>query len=415
MARKGRRDRRRFKGPWITDELGIDRGDRITVELGPHSEIGETTAALQDIPISVAGGVPGETVEVEVVRRYPESLATRVLSVENPSSSRVDPPCPHYLECSGCQFQHVNYETQLEFKRKRIEEALAEYLEISGVTVREPLPSPQEYNYRNHARFTVRQSGEIGFVNRHTRQWLRVDQCMLMTESINDAVATMQDHIRGITQMSIRAGVNTDDLLIQPKLPNPAIPLESGGQHYTEKLMGHTFKVAGSSFFQVNSPQAEALASLIAERLALSGKETVIDAYAGVGTFAVLLSPNSGRVIAIEDSNSAVADARFNARGLSNVEFIESRTEDAMAEMDFPVDAVILDPPRTGCHPGTIDAVRRLAPARLAMVSCDPPSLARDLALVCEGNAFAIDEVQPVDMFPQTYHVECVAFLSRSG
>jgi 23S rRNA (uracil1939-C5)-methyltransferase len=236
-----------------------------------------------------------------------------------------------------------------------------------------------------------------------------------MTESINDAVATMQDHIRGITQMSIRAGVNTDDLLIQPKLPNPAIPLESGGQHYTEKLMGHTFKVAGSSFFQVNSPQAEALASLIAERLALSGKETVIDAYAGVGTFAVLLSPNSGRVIAIEDSNSAVADARFNARGLSNVEFIESRTEDAMAEMDFPVDAVILDPPRTGCHPGTIDAVRRLAPARLAMVSCDPPSLARDLALVCEGNAFAIDEVQPVDMFPQTYHVECVAFLSRSG
>lgn len=411
MSRKNRR--RNFKGPWITDALGIDRGDRLTLQLGPPGDTGETTAVFEDIPVAVAGGIPGEQVEVEITRRYPDSLAATVISVSNPDAARIEAECPYYLTCSGCQWQHVAYEKQLEFKEDRVRDAIQEYPEIADATVLPTIPSPETVGYRNHARFTVRKDGEIGFVNRHTRQWLRVDRCMLMAEPINQALDTMQAHIRGMTQISVRAGINTGDLLIQPKLPNPALPLESGGKHYTEKLLGRTFRIAGSSFFQVNSPQAEALATLLIKRLGLTGSETIVDAYAGVGTFAALLAPSAGRVIAIEESASAVVDAALNTEGLDNVEFIEAKTEDALHEISENVDVLILDPPRRGCHPDAIAGAISLSPQTIVMVSCDPHTMARDLASLCRNGSFILEEVQPVDMFPQTHHVECVSLLTR--
>ncbi|MCH8224141.1 MAG: class I SAM-dependent RNA methyltransferase [Chloroflexi bacterium] len=413
MSRKKRRHN--FKGPWITDSLGVDRGDHLTLQLGPPGETGETTAEFENIPVAVAGGIPGEEVEVEITRRYPDSLAATVVSVSNPDSARIEPECPYYLECSGCQWQHLRYESQLKLKEDRIRDAMTQYPETADATVLPAIASPQAFGYRNHARFTVRKDGEIGFVNRHTRQWLRIDRCILMAEPINEALEVMQGHIRGVSQMSVRAGVNTGDLLIQPKLPNPALPLESGGKYYTERLLDRTFRVAGSSFFQVNSPQAEALATLLIERLGLSGTETIVDAYAGVGTFAALLAPSAGRVIAIEESASAVSDAAMNTVGLDNVEFIEAKTEEALPEIGDDVDILILDPPRRGCHPDAIAAAIKLAPQKIVMVSCDPHTMARDLASLCSNSSFILEELQPVDMFPQTHHVECIALLTRSG
>ena len=411
LSRKNRR--RNFKGPWITDSLGVDRGDHLTLKLGPPGDTGETTAEFENIPVAVAGGIPGEEVEVAITRRYPDSLAATVVNVINPDTARIEPECPYYLACSGCQWQHLRYENQLKLKEDRVRDAMQEYPETASATVLPTIPSPETFGYRNHARFTVRKDGEIGFVNRHTRHWLRIDRCILMAEPINEAIEVMQGHIRGITQMSVRAGVNTGDLLIQPKLPNPALPLESGGKYYTERLLDRTFRVAGSSFFQVNSPQAEALATLLIERLDLTGSETVVDAYAGVGTFAALLAPSAGRVIAIEESSSAVVDAALNTEGLHNVEFIEAKTEDALPEISENVDVLILDPPRRGCHPDAIAGAIKLSPQKIVMVSCDPQTMARDLASLCCNGSFILEEVQPVDMFPQTHHVECVALMSR--
>jgi len=409
---KGRN--KKFKGPWITDELGIDRGDRIKLELGDPHETGETSATYEGIRVAVAGGVPGETVEVEITRRYPDSLAATVVEIDNPSSDRTDPQCPYYLACSGCQWQHVTYERQLDLKRERVERAIREHPDFADVNILPVLPSPDNFGYRNHARFTVRQSGEIGYVNRHTRQWLRVDECMLMTDQINGALGKMQDRVRGMTQMSVRVGVNTGDMLIQPKLPNPAIEMESGGRDYTETLNGRPYRVAGSSFFQVNTAQAENLAEILAERLQLQDHQTLIDAYAGVGTFAIMLAPYVKRVIVIEESNSAVEDAKHNAQDIPNIEFIEARTEEAMPELSGEVDVLILDPPRRGCHPEAIEATKQLQPGKIAMVSCDPQTMARDLASLCDGGSFILEEVQPVDLFPQTHHVECIAILKKA-
>ena len=406
--------RKRIRGPSLTDSLGIDRGDELELSLGPLDEQGETTAQHDGVLVHVAGGITGERVRVEITRLYREELAATVTEVLDASPDRVDAPCPYYMECSGCQWQHVAYETQLEYKRARVESALRAHTVLDAAEVLPTLPSPAAYGYRNHARFTIDRDGEVGFVNRHTRSFLKVDECLLMAPEINRPLAEMQGRLPNMTQMSVRVGVNTGDLLIQSKLSNPEVDLPSGGRHYFEELCGRRFKVDGSSFFQVNTRQTEALAGILLERLHLSGSETVVDAYAGVGTYAVLLARSARRVVAIEESKSAVADAQENAAGLENVEFIQARTEDALGEIGQPVDAVVLDPPRVGCHPAALDAVRSLAPGRVAMVSCDPGTMARDLGALCGDGSFILEPVQPIDMFPQTHHVECIVTLRKA-
>ncbi len=200
--------------------------------------------------------------------------------------------------------------------------------------------------------------------------------------------------------------------MIQPNLDRLAAPLPTGRTHLEESVLGRPFRVAASSFFQVNTPQTEAMIRLILDRLKPTGTETVIDAYAGVGTFAISVAPTVSRVIAIEESRSAVSDAKESARDLSNIEFHQARTEVALGEIDTPVDVIILDPPRSGCQPSALRAVAELRPKEVVMVSCDPPSLARDLARLTLAGTLAVDSVMPIDMFPQTRHVECVAFLT---
>lgn len=410
----GRRRRRKYREPWPTDGAGCEAGDRLAVTLGALDARGEIRGEYAGFPVLVEGGIPCELVEVEIIRRFPGHFAARVVSVRDASPDRVLPPCPYFGPCTGCQWQHVAYPRQLEFKRTMVIEALKPVPALAGIAVRDPLPGPETLGYRNHARFTVgRTYGEVGYVNAVTRRFFPVDRCLLMHESINEVLAATQRKAIGMTQFSVRVGVNTGDRLIQPGLPD-AVDLESGQTHLAERVLGRRFRIAGSSFFQVNTHQAERMAELVIERLELTGDEVLIDAYAGVGTFAALLAPSARRVIAIEDSPSAVEDARANAEGLGNVEFVRGRTEDVLAGIDEPVDAVILDPPRAGCHPGVLAAVARLAPARVALVSCDLDALARDLSGLLRG-PFAVDEIQPVDMFPQTRHVENVALLRRSA
>ena len=409
-----RRDSPRSPGPDQAAEFA-------ELVLGPIDDLGDTLAEFEGGTINVSGGLPGERVVARIHRyrrRRRDHISGTVSRVLTASPDRVTPKCGYCGPCSGCQWQHVSYGRQLELKRETVARQLVVYEALVQIDVKAAIPAPDQFYYRNHARFTVRRGGQLGFSNRITRRFIRVDHCMLMSPAINAAVTEFQDRAGETTNMSVRVGVNTGDILVQPTFQNPDIGVPSGQTHYRERMYGRDLRIASPSFFQVNTGQAIGLIDIVRSGLELRPNDVLVDAYAGVGVFAILLSPYVAKAIAIEESASAIQDGRSNAAGLDNVEFVQLRTEEALADLtnvcDLPEkpDVVILDPPRAGCHPSALESLCRLGPDRVAYVSCDPPSLARDLDILVR-NGYDVIDVQPVDMFPQTYHVESVTTLRR--
>jgi 23S rRNA (uracil1939-C5)-methyltransferase len=377
--------------------------------------MGEGLARHGEDLVYVANTIEGEEVVATLRWKSRRYLEAELKEVVKPSPHRVTPPCKYYGECTGCQWQHIAYPHQLELKRRLVADQLRRVGGFADAPVAETIGCEEPWGYRNHARFTVRrESGQLGFVHRSRHRFVRIDHCLIMDPGVNGLLGQLQERCGETTQLSIRYGVNTGSFLIQPTMKSDRITVTTGQKHYEEEMMGRRFRIASPSFFQVNIRQAERLMVVVRDALGLTGRETLVDAYAGVGTFAALLAPSARQIIAIEESSSAIADARVNIEGLANVTLAEGKTEDVLAQMAERPDAVILDPPRTGCHKTTLDSLVRLGPERVAYVSCDPESLARDLKILCDGG-YALIQVQPVDMFPHTYHIEAVATLRWRG
>lgn len=397
----------------VNNESG---SDGVPLYLEKMGRLGDTIARLDGEDINVFGGIVGEEVRARVYRyrrrkkRYISALVTDVLKS---SPHRISAPCPYFGPCSGCQWQHIEYSHQLKLKRDAVVRELQKYPELIGVPVKTTLPGPEQFGYRNHARFTVRQSGSIGFNNRITRQFVKLEECLLMNSQINAVIADLQGKCEETTNLTVRNGVNTSEYLIQPTLQLADTSLMSGQAYYKERLLNRIFRVSSPSFFQVNTTQTEAMIRRVLEALELCGDQTVIDAYAGVGTFSVLLAESAGKVIAIEESEAAVKDAAINTLGIDNIEFRLGKTEEVIYSLETGPDAVVLDPSRTGCHPVVLEALIKVRPARIVYVSCDPGSLARDIAILVKGT-YRVNNVEPIDMFPQTHHVECIATLNST-
>jgi 23S rRNA (uracil1939-C5)-methyltransferase len=377
------------------------------VDVAPH---GDALARKDDEPVFVAGMIPGEEAIVDVRRGRRNMLYGQVVEMLVKSPHRVQPRCPYFGRCTGCQWQHIDYSYQLQLKRDAVRRQLREHGGFAAPPLCATLPSVQPWNYRNHARFTVDRDGRLGFVHRERRNFIAIEHCHIMNPWINETLGDMQGRCQKRTQISVRYGVNTESFLIQPKMPELDIP--SGQKWYEEELKGHRFRISSPSFFQVNTSQAERMIDVIEDRLDLKGNEVIVDAFAGVGTFAAVLASKAGKVIAIEEAPAAIDDARVNIAGLGNIELITGKTETVLPSLEVVIDAVILDPPRAGCQRSGLEALLRLGPRKVIYVSCDPESLARDLRILCNG-VYRLAEVQPVDMFSHTYHVECIATLVR--
>ena len=376
-------------------------------------ELGDTLAEFEGKYINVFGGIPGEKVLCRIVRyrrRRRAIVSAIVLDVLKSSPYRIPVPCQYFGSCSGCQWQHIDYKYQLKLKRDLIQRALRTYGELADLQVSSTIPSKNSFGYRNHARFTVRDQGSLGFVNRITKRFVKIDTCKLMAPWINKAVKNLQQLCSSTSQLSIRYGVNTDDWLIQPKIHNDEIELETGQPHYHEQLFDRKFQISSPSFFQVNTVQAETLIRLVKSRLELTGEETLVDAYAGVGTFAALLAGQVKKVIAIEESYAATKDAVKNTDGIKNLEIKIGKVEEIVNDFRETPTVVLLDPSRNGCELNVLETISRWQPDRVLYVSCDPKSLARDLSILVK-NGLMVQSVDPVDMFPQTYHVESVSVL----
>ncbi len=326
----------------------------------------------------------GETVQVEIVREHKSYLEARLLAVEEPSPRRVTPPCPYFGRCGGCSYQHLDADEQRDTKRQQVESVLRRIGKLREITVDPTVPSPHDYGYRN--RLTVHaHDGVVGFFGRDAqggRTLIDVARCPIAEEAVNEALTRFRSN---------------------PRRREGHCTLRADHEH-------------GGGFEQTNDGAAAELLALVARLLpAEGGPATLIDAYCGVGFFARHLSGRFAQVVGLEWDRRAVAQARRGAA--PHERYLDGDVgellPDALAAAPLDATLLIVDPPSEGLSDPVRRAVLATPPAGLVYVSCNPATLARDLAAL--GAAYEVRSVTPLDMFPQTAEIEVVAHLRRSA
>ncbi len=386
--------------------------------------------------VFVPYAIPGETVRVEITEARARWARARLLDVLEPSPHRVEPPCPHFGpgKCGGCHFQHIDYEAQVEFKRQVVVDQLARVGGLHDVSVQEPIGAAEPWSYRNHVQFSVTPEGQLGFLTGDTHHVVPVGECLILDPLLDDLWAALDMEWPQLRRLSLRCGSATGDLMaifeldhyedfdIEVDLSVSCVILLADGEavvlmghpFLVEHVAGRNYRISTGSFFQVNTGGAEALVTLVRECLAPAGDEVLADLYCGVGLFGLAIASDVRRVIGVEAAPSAVADFRHNAQGTDHVESIEGEVQVVLPHLAGPVDLLVLDPPRSGAGARVVGEIARLGPRRVVYVSCDPATLARD-ARHMTGAGYRLEQVQPVDLFPQTFHVESMALFVREA
>lgn len=389
----------------------------IEVELTGFAAGGRAVGRAPDGRVAfVEFAIPGERVIAEITREESSFVEASTVMILEASPARVEPRCEYFGRCGGCQLQHIDYREQLRLKTGLVREQLRRIGHFEDPPVLDTLGMDDPWGYRNHIRFTVRRDGQVGFMQRGTHRFLRIDDCDIAHPRVNEVLRHVQDRTMQTAQLSVRVGENTGDVLVQPKLrwrPARGASAPSGQPHYTERLRGATYRVSSPAFFQVNTRQAEVLAGLVVRHVTEAHPRVAVDAYAGVGTFAALLADHVEQVVTIEWSTAAGDDGEVNLRPYSNVTRVVGSVEEVLPGLDPVPDVVVVDPPRVGLQRSVVDTTLASPVRRLVYVSCDPSTLARDLRLFVDGG-FVLREVQPLDMFPHTQHIECVSVLDRT-
>ena len=385
---------------------------------------GEAVARRDGKTYFVGGAIPGERVigEVEHDRGAWARVALRSIEVE--SAQRTEPPCPHFATCGGCQWQFADHAAQLKWKRSIVAGQLAHLGGVADAVVR-PVVSPGgAYGYRNRMDFRVA-VGRPALFRARSKDLVPLTRCLLLHPGLQDVFASLGP-LDGAHRLTLRTGVRTGDLLviISGTVPEQAarwgasvvrahrhrLEVVHGDRSITEIVGGHRFRVTGTAFFQNNTEGAEALVTLAREAAGLTDDDVLLDAFAGSGLFAVNLGASVDRVIAVEVSGTAVSDLRRNltTAGLAHARVLRGAFEQVAGIVDDYWTVAVVDPPRSGLGESGVAAVTAARPRTIVYVSCDPASLARDARHLAAAG-YRLDWAAPVDMFPQTYHVETVA------
>ncbi|HWQ42959.1 MAG TPA: 23S rRNA (uracil(1939)-C(5))-methyltransferase RlmD [Desulfosporosinus sp.] len=420
-------------------------GKKSTLECLRLLSDGSGIGYMDGIATFVPGLLPGETGEVEVYEAKKKWQRARLVKIIKPSPERIDAPCSVFEQCGGCQLQHTTYEETLLWKQRWVEDALARIGKIS-VQVKPIIGTPVPWRYRNKARLHRVPTGKLGYYKEKSKEIIHFSDCLLLSERMNRWVRLAEkfltDGFEEIHTLTFRENTRGEGSILLEGPPTKALSAEDnpeffealfkegvrsvwgtdsegnlalvwGEEGFSQTILDMTFDVSPLSFLQINSLQTDVLYSHVLEMAALKGNEIVWDLYSGIGTLALALALKAQKVTGIEENPYAVEDAIQNAvsnNAVGHVEFLMGKVESRMMKIDEQPDVVVLDPPRTGMDPIVVQRLLELKPQRIIYVSCDPGTLARDLAVLNQGG-YRVDSVQPVDMFPWTMHVECVVVL----
>jgi 23S rRNA (uracil1939-C5)-methyltransferase len=448
--------------------LAIDSEHEVLIERMAHE--GQGIGKINGLKIFVKGAMIGEKCRVKITKSKKHYAIAKIIEILKPSLDRITPKCMYANQCGGCHLQYMSYEAQLSFKTSKVKDSLKRIGHID-TEVYETLGMVEPWHYRNKSQYPVGRRNNnvvLGFYENRSHDIVDLENCLIQHSLIDKVMLTVKDwleqyHISIYNELSheglirhvvIKVGYKTGVVMailvangkeipfidrlvkmlgskiqgfkclilnVNTKKTNVIMGEENivlYGRTYIYDYIGDVkFRISPLSFFQVNSIQMEALYKKTLEYAGLTGSETVIDLYCGIGTISLFLAKKAKRVYGIEVVSQAIDDARINAEinGIDNVGFIEGAAEKVMpkiAERGIKPDVIVVDPPRRGCDEKTLEAIARVSPDRVVYVSCNPATLARDLRYL-EDRGYKTEEVQPVDMFPQTHHVECVIEIQK--
>ncbi|WP_069998089.1 23S rRNA (uracil(1939)-C(5))-methyltransferase RlmD [Cellulosilyticum sp. I15G10I2] len=451
-------------------ETPLNKNERYEIEIIDIGAEGEGIGKIDDFIVFVPHTVTGDKAEVHIVKAKKSFAYGKMLRIIEPSPIRTMPRCSSASLCGGCQLQHIAYSEQLKWKTKKVKEALRRIGGLQDIQVEDTLGMEMPFNYRNKAQYPIRkENGElkIGFFAKRSHRIVASEGCDIQdprNERIieivknfllkyNISIYNEETHQGLVRHLLIKTAYHTQEIMVclvingntlahQDKLIEQLKEIEAVksivlnhntdqtnvilgtqmtviyGASYIIDTIGHLkFKISPLSFFQVNPLQTKVLYDKALEFANLTGTETVWDAYCGIGTISLFLAEKAKKVYGVEIVPEAIENAEANAElnHITNAAFYVGKAEEVIPKMyqeGIIADTIVVDPPRKGCDPKLLETLITMNPKNIVYVSCDPATLARDLAYLTQ-NGFQVEKVQPVDMFPHTTHVETVCLMSR--
>ncbi|PRR84301.1 23S rRNA (uracil(1939)-C(5))-methyltransferase RlmD [Clostridium vincentii] len=435
---------------------------------------GEGIAKVEGYPIFIEGALTGEKVKVKIVKTKKTYGYGKIVEIIETVEDRVEPKCVNFKQCGGCSIQHMSYKKQLSFKLGRVKDCLSKIGGLSEDIVKDPLGMENPYRYRNKVQLPIgKVNGEVvvGFYAARSHNIINIKNCLIQDE-VADKVSSLtrkwinKNHIepstidgvfnpKGILRhIMIRKGFKTGEVMVvlvattkdvpfieefkelivssiegiksimlnvNPKETNVILGDKNitlyGGDTIQDYIGGFRFYISPGSFFQINPMQTKVLYNKVLEFADLTGEETVFDVYCGTGSITLFLSKKAKIVYGVEVIDEAIYNAKENAKinNVDNVKFAVGKAEEvipALIKKGIKADVIVVDPPRKGCDIKLLDAIGQTKPKTIVYVSCDPSTLARDLKIL-QGYGYKTIEAQPIDMFGQTSHIECVVKLKQ--
>ncbi|WP_313800418.1 23S rRNA (uracil(1939)-C(5))-methyltransferase RlmD [Cytobacillus sp.] len=429
---------------------------------------GEGVGYFKKQVVFVPGALPGEEVVVEATKVHPKFSEAKIKKIRKPSEFRMKPPCPIYEECGGCQLQHLRYDQQLKEKRDIVIQALERHtkLDPSKLEIKETIGMEDPWNYRNKSQFQVGfRDGKVlaGLYGMNSHRLINIEQCAVQHPQTNKATKTVKRILqdlkipiyhekskKGLVRTIVaRVGIQTGELQIvlittKKELPKKDLIIQEikkrlpevksiiqningqktslifgdetvnleGSDFIQETLGDLQFELSARTFFQLNPEQTVKLYNEVKKAAALTGTEKVADAYCGVGTIGLWVADGAAEIRGMDIIPESIEDAKKNAarHGIKHAQYVTGKAEVLLPKWvkeGWKPDVIIVDPPRTGLDEQLLKTILKVKPKKLVYVSCNPSTLAKDIHVL--NRSYKVEMMQPVDMFPQTSHVECVS------
>lgn len=442
--------------------------EKVKVKCIDLTEDGKGIVKLRGKEVQVPYLIEGETATIELIQKR-NFIDAKVVNLHEKSINRVKPECPYFYKCGGCQLQHMSYKAQLEFKQSSVEKLMKQYNKVNEI-----LGMKEPYFYRNKVHSTVAYDGKrniiSGIYEEKTHNVISIDKCIIQDKHADDIIASIlemmkafkmkpyeEDTGRGfLRHILVKRGFASNEIMVVLIVSSQVFPSKNNfintllkkhpeittiimnvnnrktsvvlgntekvlyGKGYIEDtLCGCVFEISPKSFYQINPKQTEILYNKAIEMAKLTGKESILDAYCGIGTISLIASSKAKSVIGVELNKDAVKDAIKNAKRnkITNTYFYNEDAGDFMvglANEKQKIHTVFMDPPRSGSDEKFLSSLVRLEPKQVIYISCNPVTQERDLRYLTK-HGYEVKEIQPVDMFPQTWHVESIILMTHCG